>query len=789
MSGMEIIKSPETNWSSFLEQVQRDYNTFPALGIAHGLQKDAIQNGWGARINNHNWTFEFRLIKSTDGKFILTMTDHGTHGLIGDPCYFEKKAKTSGETAGIPEKEKLARFESMFYSGGSGVGLFGRGKLLFNVASKQKLIFYDSLTIDKQYRLNKRQISGSEYNQYKCVLQGDLAKAKLYEWLNGLLQPLTSPGTRIVIVEPIQEVLDAIHNGDFLKAIEETWWEIIQKFDAKITVVDDENRVYRAKVPKDYATLPKETTGGWRVYYKANVEVKVGSDVYKIKHLHFLLAPKNKIINPELQGVNVHRRGMKIGSLQLEIPEEISDRFFGYVQLDEDFENLVSETESITHYGFASIRKSPIRDLRNTVREDFEVFMQQLGFGPNTQEQNEKAKKLLEKAKAELDNILRDMGIPSLTGGRSNKQDLSISIINLNFPNNTNYVNIGDVISGFKYKITNRSIVDKNTFFEVTIRGQNATIDTLIPRKALKIIGAHPVETEPLTISIKDGVYPRGKRVSCVATITDEKQKTICQKTFYLYIDIMPPKVEEFASITLTNADWPHEKSRRVDYNEKIMNLIYEIENLTPTIMKAKVKVGTIWAEERERIEDVFQIDLTLTPYETKTFLLPEIYFSKQKYSEVDKGKMILRCHAVALEKTSMWENRSKLEVNDVIFYLNKDPGYGFFEDQDYTSSGPDKPRSEVKPMEGGRWKMWINNTHPAYEVANKDPIMAGDYIFEEMARQTVYVLLQKGDSELITKLAKLANNDVDDFSPSEILKQIAYPITDHILSIYYSGR
>lgn len=789
MSEMEIIKSPETNWSSFLKQVQRDYNTYPALGIAHGLQKDAIQNGWGARVSNHNWTFEFRLMKSSDGNFILTMTDHGTYGLIGDPCYFEKKNKTTNDAPSIPEKEKLARFESMFYSGGSGVGLFGRGKLLFNVASQQKLIFYDSFTIDRQYRLNKRQINGSEYNQYKCALQGDIAKAKLLEWLNGLLQPLTSPGTRITIMDPIQEVVDAIHNGDFLKAIEETWWEIIQKFDARISVIDEENRISTAQVPKDFSTLPKENTAGWRVYYKPNIEVKVGSDVYKIKHLHFLLAPKNKSISPELQGVNIHRRGMKIGSLQLEIPEEISDQFFGYVQLDQDFEDLISETENTTHYGFSSIRKSPIRDLRNAVREDFEVFMQQLGFGPNTQEQNEKAKKLLEKAKTELDNILREMGIPSLTGGRSNKADLSISIINLNFPNNTDYVNIGDVITGFKYKIMNRSIVDQNIFLEVATYSQNSKIETLIQRRPVKIIGARPFETEPLTLSIKAGIYPKGKRISCVATVTDEKQQTICQKTFNLYIDLTPPSVVEFASIALISADWPHEKSRRVDFNEKITNLLYEIENLTPAIMKTKVKVGTIWAEEKERIEDVFQLDVTLTPHETKNFIVPEIYFSKQKYSEVEKGKMILRCHAVALETTSLWENRSKLEVNDVIFYLNKDPGYGFFEDQDYTSAGPDKPRSIVNSMEGGRWKMWINNTHPAYEVAKKDPVMAGDYIFEEMARQTVFVLLQKGDSNLITKLAKLTTDDVDDFAPSEVLKQIAYPITDHILSIYYSGR
>ena len=42
-------QSPTVNWSNFLEQLIRDYETQPAKGLAHGLQKDAIQNGWGAR--------------------------------------------------------------------------------------------------------------------------------------------------------------------------------------------------------------------------------------------------------------------------------------------------------------------------------------------------------------------------------------------------------------------------------------------------------------------------------------------------------------------------------------------------------------------------------------------------------------------------------------------------------------------------------------------------------------------------------------------------------------------
>ena len=787
MAEIEMSRSPETNWSSFLDQVVRDYNTFPAKGIAHGLQKDAVQNGWGARVRDHNWEFEFKLERLPNGKLILTMTDQGTYGLVGNPHYFDTRTKTDEE---IPEKERLARFESMFFSGGSsGVGLFGRGKLLFNAASQQKLIFYDSLTADNNYRLNMREIKGSAYNYCKHALEGEFAKKKLLEWTYSVLKPLARSGTRIIIVDPIPEVVDAIHSGAFLRAIEETWWEIILKFGAKIYVKDEKNTSTLAQVPIEYAFLPKENEAGWRVFYKDNVEVKVGTDIYKIKHLHFLLPPKNKHLSEDLQGVNVHRKGMKVGALQLEIPQEIADRFFGYVQLSSDLEDFIAETENTTHYGFA-MRKSPAKELRNVVRENFETFMQQLGYGPNSQEQNEKAKRLLERAKEELDNILRQMGVPSFTTGRSVKSDFSISVIGLSFPNNTNYMNIGEGITGFKYKITNRSIVDKKIFLEVTTRAQNCLIETILAKRQITVIGSHPYETEPLALILKAGVYPKGKKVSCTAVITDEKQNILCEKSFHVYIDLTPTSVEQFASISLCSADWPHEKSRRVDFNEKITNLMYEVENLTPIIMKAKLKVGTIWADEGERIDDSFQLDLTLTPFETKSFVVPEILLSKEKYSEVEKGKMYLRCHAVALEETSLWENRRKLDVNDVIFYLNKDPGYGFFEDPEYTSEGPDKPRSFAKSIEGGRWKMWVNNTHPAFQAVEHDSDLTSDYAFEEMARQTVFVLLQVGDSNTIKKLLKLSTiGNLDDLTPSELLRTVAYPITDQILSAYYNGR
>jgi hypothetical protein len=72
-----------------IEQIVREYNSEPAKGLAHGIQKDAIQNGVGARavtdekVAFRNWRFYFELLK-IDGSDALSFWDEGTLGLTGE---------------------------------------------------------------------------------------------------------------------------------------------------------------------------------------------------------------------------------------------------------------------------------------------------------------------------------------------------------------------------------------------------------------------------------------------------------------------------------------------------------------------------------------------------------------------------------------------------------------------------------------------------------------------------------------------------------------------------------
>ncbi len=137
-----MYTEPRTVWRARIDEVAKGYRQPPAKGIPHGVQKDAIQNDWGARQKTSGWGMSFEQLTGRDGVTYLAMSDWGTTGLTGQ-VYDDPDSIPDD----LPPEEKLARFENMNFSGGNiGAGLYGRGKLIFQAASKTRQIIYDSLT-------------------------------------------------------------------------------------------------------------------------------------------------------------------------------------------------------------------------------------------------------------------------------------------------------------------------------------------------------------------------------------------------------------------------------------------------------------------------------------------------------------------------------------------------------------------------------------------------------------------------------------------------------------------
>jgi hypothetical protein len=780
-------QSPPVNWSNFLEQLVRDYETPPAKGLAHGLQKDAIQNGWGARDGSKKFRFEIQLLNKAKPKPLLILTDRGTVGLTGD--VFEAHALPDP----IPATQRLARFESMFESGAQeGPGLFGRGKLIFNASSKDGLILYDSLTKSGEYRFNFRGISGRQYEHFTRVREADEAKRELQTRTRGSLSPLTEPGTRIVIVNPHPDVVEAIEAGDLHRAIEETWWEIVQKYDADIRISSDSGKSWVATVPSEYGGLPKEHHKGWKVLHSENIQVEIDRRGHRIKRIHLLLPPAGHKVREELRGVSVHRKGMKVGDVRLSaVPPEIEDRFFGYVELDQQYEDLISNLENTTHYGFASLHKAPYRVLRQQVQDRFDDFLERLGLRKKSKDPEERMRRALEDAQSELNSILHDLGVPSFGAGTESKNEFAVSVEDLTFPENSNYVQTGDAIEGFFFRVRNLAEKENSAWVEIETYERDAgVIETLYARRRLDFGSNGEHRTGPFTIQLSSSKYPSQKKIACVCKVTDAEKKELARKTFYLYLDLEPEAEAELARIGLKAAKWPRAYSRRVDFGEEITGLRYEVENLTGKRMKARIRLRTLWgAEGNAPIDDaVGAWDVDLNAFESVEVGPSAINASQAMYQDVGRGQINIRCHAVALETTKEWERGTKLAEHTMAFFLNTDPSVGFFEfPPEYFEGGLASPRSAVQSS-GRAWKLRINTTHPAFVVSKDDDIRARNYLFEQMAAQIAYVLVRTDQVKPLQRQLELDKIDTfADLSPDEIIERVAYRLTDRIVGSYYS--
>lgn len=227
LAGVEVRRTVR-NWPEDVRAIVDGYRAHTT--IPHAVQKDAIQNAWSAKNNNkgRGWSFTFELIEVRDRNF-LVMTDEGTTGLTGRVLTPEEYEMD------LPREERWGRFEGVAFTQPREertLGSRGRGKFIFVGASKEYTILYDTLRDDGIYRFGFRTVTRTESPLH--AVDGQDGKRMLSEITGGLIAPLSSVGTRVVIVDPVDELIEDIKNGNFLRCISETWWEIILKYNTNV---------------------------------------------------------------------------------------------------------------------------------------------------------------------------------------------------------------------------------------------------------------------------------------------------------------------------------------------------------------------------------------------------------------------------------------------------------------------------------------------------------------------------------------------------------------------------
>jgi hypothetical protein len=459
------LQERTTNYKHLAQNIADDYG-YPhsplSERISHGIQKDAIQNGWDAcetktkTYIQQNWAFEFEL-SEIQGRPILMLTDYGTCGLTGNLTSEDLRALgTAAED--LPENERWARWESLGFSKAEGLGARGQGKMIFMLGSKDYTIFYDSLRSDGSYRFG-----GSTATETGCpVFHYDDFKAK--EMIKDRLgiMPLSHQGTRIMIMNPVDELVNDIEDGSLLKFIEETWWPNILKYGAQMTV-KSKGKVSKAKVLDKYPILKEhEETNTFKTWIKEANEFRRSG--LRIKRL-CVACDKDTEVDELVEGICCFRDGMKVDVIRFPI-KSFRKKVYGYVEFEPELEAQLRQIEKPTHYAFKGTLWSKIKNL---VEQELEAFANnRLGLGMDAQAiTNIKRNTAESKALSILRAVTRNWPLTRATsggggggdGGNHSDKDIGVRLSNLSFPNPGNIprVDYGQKLQGFKIVVYNKS--------------------------------------------------------------------------------------------------------------------------------------------------------------------------------------------------------------------------------------------------------------------------------------------------------------------------------------------
>lgn len=541
----EPTRERAINWIGLAQNIVDDYK----FGVPHGVQKDALQNGWdaiaGPKTKNFiglNWGFEFELKDLPNGVKILSMIDHGTTGLTG---LMTSKDEYSADS--LPQDEKWARWESLAFkkSNKNDLGARGQGKMVFIIASKDYSIFYDSLREDGTYRYG-----GTTATERDCkVFNFDEAegKAKLEEHLG--LDPISNKGTRVIIINPIDELVAAIESGDFLSYIEETWWPIILKYQAKITL--KYNGIEKIAQVPDFFPISENAkdTDTYKTWISDNKKFKYNGQTYKIKHIH--LAFDSESEKPDnYQGVACFRGGMKVPSIDF-MSLQLRPHVYGYAEFENDIDEELREVEEPNHYNFQN--KGIWRTLKQAIEEEMQAFgNKKLGLGVNIKESEAQKRSDAENAALMLLRMLtKGWSFKGNSNGKNSPispigpietKMVGLKIHNFNFPNEgVSRLNYGEEITDFECEAFNKSPKDMKINFKLLILSGDRIIEILEEAKNVLKSGQN-ISYGPHSLKIIKEKFPDIGEYKLRLILTDATTKTrIDEITRKFWVEVDPP--------------------------------------------------------------------------------------------------------------------------------------------------------------------------------------------------------------------------------------------------------
>ena len=735
--------------------------TFP-----NGFQKDAIQNAVGARKTNKwkNWKCDISLIKNDLGRYVI-IEDSGTVGLTGKNIPTKEINKLMREGTVLPAEERLSRFTSMFNSGGNttGGGLFGAGKSVYSVASKTYTYYYDSLREDGVYvsNVNNRgQVNSIAY-------EGSEAKKYIKE--NTGLDEKKTIGTRIIIEDPKDELVESITSGEIVPLIQESWWLIIERLPAgsaitvnnvPITVPDDikkTRRAYELQKPESY------------------------SQGYKVKHFGLYVFENGGNI---WSGLSYYRKGMKIGEIDIkDIPKEVEGKFWGYVEVDELWENDLSDIEDKVHFGVSRGKKhtNTYQNLKNYCNNKFHESMIKWGFIKDNKTEDKKLKDKLEAIAEELQDLFDKLEFENLGTGPQ-KTDFDVRWQDIRYPvAETEKVTSGDEIA-FSVRITSYYPKDKKFDYKISVVDHEN-------RSVLYQIDAGEITVKSNTVHRKDFVHVVTKKnskqyaenhiVLSVKAIDSGEVKT---KVLPYFFDIDKPNTSgETVDLTLHKCLFPTQGSRRVNFGEAVRKVCWKIENKRNHTLNYRLNVSIHNASDETcpKIVDILPLTGTIPPFEDQiTPYLDEIVFDKDTYEPyLPKGTLELRARLIANEDDPIYEKGDKITSYHFKIFLNTDEKNGKSNSFKPMSVEDENNFERSWRKSGNDREIYLNVKHPAYINLKDYPDIQHDYMREQMLKQYILLYMDEGKYDIF-------GDGFTDLEPQEA----ADIVLQKVESVYYES-
>ena len=369
-----------------------------AMGAVRALAQEPVQNALDAAVGRRVHV-AYRLLqrqnRSGEHCRLLTVTDRGTSGLKGPILSAADRNRRGNELA---DGENWAAFEGQGFTRkeGDALGSRGQGKSAFLYHShppgersrRRFMMLYDSLLPEGEYRFGVRCAMPADQVMEPPWL-GDRARQGVtghYEEIDGLsvpleLDPLTEPGTRVVIPYLTDRAATAIESGELERWLERCWWRAIQSGRLHLTL--DVGRGPRRIGPPGWWDPAPWQSGDARALVRENVQITSEQQITRLVLYH-----DQRLRADEIDGYDAQYSGIQLlrGDQWIEthdirdiVPPGQRAGFRGFCEFNPELERALHSAESPQHDRFDGRRRA-VRQMRETIDSVLREFAESRGW-------------------------------------------------------------------------------------------------------------------------------------------------------------------------------------------------------------------------------------------------------------------------------------------------------------------------------------------------------------------------------------------------------------------------